>query len=214
MYPPFRSRGLTAFSLIELTAAIAIIALLAVVLTPAMRGILANADDTRCVSNLRQIGTAMASYVAEHDGRLPGPLYTRQGSYYGTRDAYALPMVLAPYLGLPTNVTFEKAKIFECPAWRRMVKDDGGKVYATQTAALCTDGVSRQPFGYPATSQYAEKAVVPVMSIASLSTTPALWDLDVMNGGPADGSVPKTPAHRNKRNTLFFDWHVEGVPVP
>jgi prepilin-type processing-associated H-X9-DG protein len=197
-----------------LTAAIAIIALLAVIIMPAMRGIMAKADETRCASNLRQIGLAMGTYAAEHDNRLPGPLYTRQGSYYGTRDSYALPMLLAPYLGLPTNVSFEKAKLFECPAWRKMVKGDGGKVYAIQTAALCTDGTQKQPFGYPATSQYAEKPVVPLVALASLSKTPALWDLDALNGGPSDGTVPAKPAHGQRRNTLFFDWHVESVPVP
>lgn len=214
MHPLYGNRRKAAFSLIEMTAAIAIIALLAVIITPAMRGIVSKSDETRCASNLRQIGLAMAQYAAEHDNRLPGPLYTRQGSYYGTRDAFALPMILAPYLGLPTNVIFEKAKVFECPAWRKMVKSDGGKIYAVQTAALCTDGTQKQPFGYPALGAYAEKPAVPLFALASASTTPALWDLDVQNGGPTDGTVPKTPAHGKTRNTLFFDWHVESVPVP
>ena len=210
---PRPHRHAAAFSLTEVSVVAAIVLVLAALVTPAIQSVRAKADQAACASNLRQIGSAMASYVAENDGRLPGPLYTKQGAYYGTSDPYALPMVLASYLQLPTNVRLEKAALFVCPAWRKAVKDDRGKVYSVQTAAPLPDNTTVQPFGYPPAPPYAEKTPIRIYSLASASKTAAMWDYDVLNGGPSDNSVPKTPAHKTSRNTLFFDWHVEAVPA-
>lgn len=205
-----KSRG---FTLSELLIALAVISVIVALAMPGYQLGLRVADQTKCNSNLRQIGVAMAAYVVDHDGALPGPLYTKQGSYYGTRDANALPMRLAPYLGLPENVVFEKAKLFECPAWRRSVVNDQGKIYAIQTAAVYSDGTSGQPFGYPAAPPYAEKPVARIVRLASPQSTPALWDYDALNGGSTDSTAAKKPVHTTVRNNLFFDWHVEAVPV-
>lgn len=210
-HPPIPS--IRAFTLLEMLVTISVMAVMAALLLPGIGKTIAYADRTKCLSNLKQIGTAMSQYAQDNDGRLPGPLYTAQGAYYGTRDAYALPMKLAPYLGLPTNVVYQKASVFECPAWRKAVASDVGKVYAIQTAATMGDGTVKQPFGYPALGNYAEKPVYRVYSMESPSKTRAMWDYDAQNGGPSDRSVPLKPCHGSVRNALFFDWHVESVPL-
>ena len=59
------------FTLIELISVIGIIALLAGLLFPVMGRITDNADTTKCLSNLKQIGASINLYCAEHNNTLP-----------------------------------------------------------------------------------------------------------------------------------------------
>ena len=59
------------FTLIELLSVIAIIGLLATLLFPAFGRIMDNADTTKCLSNLKQIGASVNLYCADHNNLLP-----------------------------------------------------------------------------------------------------------------------------------------------
>lgn len=62
------------FTLIELLVVVAIVALLAGLLLPALRGARASARLAACGSNLRQLGAAVHTYANDHAGLLPrGP---------------------------------------------------------------------------------------------------------------------------------------------
>lgn len=65
----FRARG--AFTLVELLVVIAIIAVLAALLMPALKAARESAKSMKCLSNLRQLGTAFILYTQDNNGVLP-----------------------------------------------------------------------------------------------------------------------------------------------
>jgi prepilin-type N-terminal cleavage/methylation domain-containing protein/prepilin-type processing-associated H-X9-DG protein len=64
-------RGLPGFTLIELLVVIAIIAILAAILFPVFAQARETARKTQCLSNGRQIGTALMMYVQDYDELYP-----------------------------------------------------------------------------------------------------------------------------------------------
>lgn len=69
-------RNEKAFTLIELLVVIGIILMLAALALPVAGRINLNAQQAACASNLRQLGTAMMTYAAEHNQRLPETSHT------------------------------------------------------------------------------------------------------------------------------------------
>jgi len=110
-----------AFTLIELLVVIAVISILAALIFPVFFTVRGKARQTVCVSNLRQLGLAMASYTDDYDGLFPwgadpADKHSNPGIWDGGNPSYKpyidsmapINQVLDPYIKSP--------KIWECPA--------------------------------------------------------------------------------------------------
>jgi prepilin-type N-terminal cleavage/methylation domain-containing protein/prepilin-type processing-associated H-X9-DG protein len=98
-----RRRLRRGFTLVELLVVIAVIALLAALIVPALGGMRQRAAISLSRSNLHQLGTALAAYAAERGGHLPASVYPpRPGEprfhwtdalwpFLGVRDVYLSP---------------------------------------------------------------------------------------------------------------------------
>ena len=75
-----RNRGRKGFTLIELLVVMAIIAILAAMLMPALQRAREAARRTSCLNNLKEIGAGLAQYQKDHEGDIPPSHNTCRGS--------------------------------------------------------------------------------------------------------------------------------------
>ncbi len=119
-----RHQSCSAFTLVELLVVIGIIALLISILLPALNAAKESARVATCLSNLRQIGQAMQTYIADNKG------YIVPGSYrdtsqapnangYLTYEAWTTILVARKYLPYPPCTSDKPPfanNVFYCPS--------------------------------------------------------------------------------------------------
>ena len=229
-----RLRG---FTLIELLVVIAIILVLASILVPVLGFVRAQGDSTKCTANLRQLGTGISGYLADHDGHLPGPLQAMVFPAYGTNATTvpgSLTDLIAKYIGVADTTTTSGTKppsVTTCPAFTRVVTDKDAGSYVLNFADLLVDLNNQVPWGDVAggtqpvptvtLTTWRDTRTSTIASVTGMMNLSQLWaikDADQLSfrnmTKPASASaLPEKPVHGEYRNALFYDWHVGRIDL-
>ncbi len=139
---PRRSR---AFTLTEVIVVVAILGVLLGLAFPGYRRIKALAQSSHCVSNLRQIGISLNTYLAEHALKMPKLVPARESIH---DDLPALDTALRPYVN--------DVICFWCPADHEKIYEATGTSYfwnstlnGQDLAAIDFLGITRNSAGIP-----------------------------------------------------------------
>ena len=184
---------LRAFSLVELLVVVAIIGVLSTLGLAATRGVTEKSKATRCLNDLRQVGTAIQLYVGESGGRFPDTSHQPGRSWTNT---------LATFL--TTNF------IGRCPAVRK--HRSPRLTYAWNDVLTDSSGV-----GIMAASFRRPASTVVVAELATNQTGEHFHFAGVRGGASRVTanqfrSQVNIQCHGAGSNYLLADGHVESIP--
>jgi prepilin-type N-terminal cleavage/methylation domain-containing protein/prepilin-type processing-associated H-X9-DG protein len=226
--PPRRNwLSLSAFTLIEL---LAVIAILAALLLPVLSAARLKARAIQCVSHLKQDGAAIVMYAGDDNDLLPGPCeYGQRCSYYNStattgRFNTELAFHLARYLGAkaPNQMSDTESNYVRtlfCPGYGPFSPAAPTRAMTAITYIVAFPynnglvNLTVNPFGYPGAGSpqaFGTNCVKlgslrrygPISDIFAVSDV----DMELYRGWPLEATVPN---HANIRNALYFDGHVK-----
>jgi prepilin-type N-terminal cleavage/methylation domain-containing protein/prepilin-type processing-associated H-X9-DG protein len=188
-------KAVHAFTLIELLAVLAIVGVLTTLAYAGVGAVIGKGHTTRCLANMRQVGTAIQMFGIENGGRLPSVEHGQQVSWTNT---------LAAYLG--TNFISRCPALREYPSQMQVTYGWNDMLVETNTY----EGIQLSRVTQPSAT----------MVLAEKQPGGNLWDhfhfgISLHSRGRIsmaafEGGV-NTTAHGSKANYLFLDGHVESL---
>lgn len=230
------SRKRQGFTLIELLTVIAIIGILAAIIIPTVGKVRLMARQSQCVSNLRQMGTAIMAYANDNRGELPG----RSGASTGLTSAVTrrftynqrqhLGYHLAPYANqaLPPSGSVTLS-ILQEESGRLASADPESNMQLwvlngrlAQSKHPQVPATIYYPFGWTASG--AESLPKRYEDVTRYVTASRVWaimqadrklydDWGAGEGPYVPATSPTLPVYGGHRNALFFDWSVAKIPL-
>ncbi|MEO6846876.1 MAG: type II secretion system protein [Chthoniobacterales bacterium] len=191
-----------AFTLLEILAVIALIAILGTLSYGALHDSVERAQQIRCAGNLQQLGTALAFYMQDHDGRIP-----RRGQ--GVQPVVIINRpddwfnCLPPYLGQQSYqdlVTANRApkagdkSVFVCPS-----AVDLGKPY------FLAYGMNMYLSPWIRPDMHHLREIPHPYQLAFLADGPGGWSSTL----PSNQAYSVLARHHGCANILFVDAHVQ-----
>ncbi len=188
-------KGHLGFTLIELLVVIAIIAILAAMLLPALQAAKEKTRQTKCLSNLMQIGRAFRLYLNENDGRWPPNELTVRYSYLET-----IKNQKGKYRLYPTYV--DNIEVFKCPSNLKNYPSPNGEQYYEYNYRLFMglDDIGDQDLDHGRTEEdVLRPPITPMVHDTDGYTTNKRMDAED-NHGTAGGNI------------VFADFHAKWIP--
>lgn len=206
------------FSLLEMLAATAVVAILGAILIPAFQSSRNAARRSECISNLRQVSMGLLAYAGDHDNQLPaaikggwdgGGQQTNFWGYqiwpyiYGSGADFQYPDNCLTF-GTPTYPVCLK-NVFRCPDTR--LKAINTPNAAQPSPTRISYGLNCAPIGSLWTKI---GQPIPLLAIGRPSQTAMVMESSAP-GLDSDayfnywGMIP----HSKGCNTLFYDGHIE-----
>jgi prepilin-type N-terminal cleavage/methylation domain-containing protein/prepilin-type processing-associated H-X9-DG protein len=196
-----------AFTRIELLVVIAIIAILAAILFPVFAQARDKARQAACLSNEKQIGTAITMYAQDYDETLPNCYSWGYGWTPGIKDRY-IQQLTAPYVKNET--------IWYCPSVGKdrplAVLDAKVKTYGANGTTYIWNHQTESPSYGPYKGH--KSVTVSGMALAGIprpAEAPVLWDMPYWNGlcKPWTDYPGLQSPHAKGVNATYADGHAK-----
>lgn len=190
------------FTLVELLVTISIIALLSALLIPAVTNVMTMSRSTRCLSNLKQIGSALLAFSQDHDNDVIRWVDDGPDFWYN---------VLAKNKYIPSPTV---SAVWRCPANKTGIMNPGETGLASTNMTYAINAVwasasydHKSGPAYPTGGNYRNK----LSMVESPAKTIAVCDGKSWLIADSVGGQKATAAgnHSGGMNAVFWDGHAE-----